>query len=95
MGIDLEKHKQAIEYGTGLLKTMSGKNDTPLQEYPDNSDESAMQYLFESLDDEALYNKYLHEELQEVIDSWLLEDITATDARKSIVEILTNYYGVS
>jgi hypothetical protein len=92
MKVDLDKWKVAVQYGKTLCEVLAGQRDDLLSVYPDNSDQYKMQYVFDNLDEDILYNDVLHGEMQSILDDWLVEDITPTQAKTALLELLADYY---
>ena len=58
---NLEKHQESVVYGTALYNTITNPTAKVLINYPDLSNQSILQYVFDvldedKLDDSSLYN---------------------------------------
>jgi hypothetical protein len=91
MSVDLQQWRISIQYGRGYCEVLSGEDLKPLADYPDTTDESVLQYVFDTLDGDKLYNDYLYEAIQSVLDLWLIEDLSAPDARKQLLILFTDH----
>lgn len=92
MTVDLDKWNKAIEYGKLLGLMLLGQRNELLTSYSDTSEENRLQYLFDTLDHELLYNDVLYSEIQAILDNWLVDDITAKDAVQKLIDLLADYY---
>lgn len=90
--VDLQRLRESVQYGTDYCKVLTGEDKRPLMDYPDTSDQSILQYVFDTLDEEKLYNEVLHEEMQNILDMWLVEDLTAHQAKTQLITLLADYY---
>ncbi len=90
--VDMQKLAASVQYGLSYCKVLSGEDTKPLIDYPDKSDDSIVQYVFDTLDEEMLYNEVLHDEIQNILDMWLIEDITAKQAKTQLITLLADYY---
>lgn len=90
--VDMQKLAESIQYGLNYCRVLSGEDIKPLIDYPDTSDNSIVQYMFDTLDEETLYNEVLHEEIQNILDMWLVEDLTAQQAKTQLITLLADYY---
>jgi len=90
--MDIQKHMQSIRYGLGYCRVLSGEDIAPLLDYPDKSDSSIIQYIFDTLDEEQLDNEVLHGEMQSILDMWLIVDLTAEQAKTQLITLLADYY---
>jgi hypothetical protein len=67
-------------------KLLTGESTELLQMYPDTSDNSVMQYIFEHVSLEDLGPNPGIEKIEEIVDDWLIEDISAKEARQRILD---------
>lgn len=90
--MDYEKLAKAIEYGKSFSPVVFGTDMERLEGYPDQSDNSVLQWVFDTLDPISLDNQWCYEEVQAVLDSWLLEELTPAQARQKLKDIWFDYY---
>lgn len=90
--MDYDNLIKAIEYGKSLSPVIFGTSTEELQGYPDQSDNSVLQWVFDTLDPIRLDNEWCHEEVQAVLDSWLLEELTPAQARTKLKEVWADYF---
>jgi hypothetical protein len=93
MSFDLDRWQEAIKYGQFYLQFLRGEILGPLASYPDASDNSVVQCVYDTLDRESMYNDALYDEVQDVLDKWLVEDISSLETRMQLTELLADTYG--
>ena len=89
--MDLDKHLQSIEYARQFIPVIHGENYEMMQHYPDTTDNSVLQFLFDTIDPIQLDNEWFYEDLQNVMDKWLIEELTPAQARAGIIEVFDDY----
>lgn len=93
MAFDYERWQQACEYGKLYLDLLLGNVVEPLANYPDASDNSVVQCVYDTLDKETLFNDVLFEQIHDILDKWLVEEISPLETRMQLTELLTDTYG--
>lgn len=91
MEIDLERWQNSLPYIKSYYQVLSGESVKQLQEYPDDTDESVLQYVFDTLDGDKLFNEYLYEATQSILDLWLIEDLSSAQARKQLLDLYADH----
>jgi UDP-2,3-diacylglucosamine pyrophosphatase LpxH len=89
--MDLEKHIQSIEYARQFLPVLHGENYEMMQHYPDTTDNSVLQFIFDTIDPVQLDNQWFYEDLQSVLDQWLIEELTPAQARAGVIAVFDDY----
>lgn len=92
MEVDFVKLEQASVYGKSLIKILTGEDKASLVDYPDTSDQSIVQFIFDMLDEDLLYNEVMCNEIQDILDSWLVEDITPQQARSQLLDKFADHF---
>lgn len=93
MSVDLDRWLEATKYGEFYLQILRGKVMGPLASYPDASDNSVVQCVYDTIDRDAMYNDVLYDEIQDVLDKWLVEEISPLETRMQLTELLADTYG--
>ncbi len=80
MSTDYDQLMRSIEYGKSLSPVIYGEDTATIKErmqgYPDHSDNSVLQWVFNTLDPISLDNEWAYNDTQAILDSWLLEELT-------------------
>ena len=93
MTIDLDRWQEALKYGQFYLQILRGEVMGPLASYQDASDESVVQCVYDTFDRETAYNDTFFDEAQDILDKWLVEDISPLEARMQLTELFADMYG--
>ena len=92
MEIDFVRLDRANAYGKSLLRVLKGEDKSPLTDYPDTSDQSIVQFFFDMLDEDLLYNEVICNDIQDILDLWLVEDITPQQAKKQLLDLFADHF---
>lgn len=92
MGIDFVKLERANAYGKSLFKILNGEDAASLAEYPDTSDQSIVQFFFDNLDQDLIYNDVMCDDIQNILDLWLVEDITPQQAKIQLFDLFADHF---
>jgi hypothetical protein len=92
MAFDLEKHQESVVYGTALYETIINPTAKALVGYPDLSDESVLQYVFDALDEDRLDNTMLYNTIQELLNDWLVDGKSSATVKANLIDLLAGYY---
>lgn len=93
MTIDLDRWQEALKYGDLYLQILRGEVMGPLASYPDASDNSVVQCVYDTFDRETAYNDTFFDDAQDILDKWLVEDISPLEARMQLTELFADMYG--
>jgi len=96
MSTDYDQLMRSIEYGKSLSPVIYGEDTATIKErmqgYPDHSDNSVLQWVFDTLDPISLDNEWAYNDVQAILDSWLLEELTPAQARQKLKEVWEDYF---
>jgi hypothetical protein len=84
----LDKVSAGFQYGVGFNNLLDGDDFSMIRNYPDQSANSILQFMFDTVDREILFNDYFFEGFQEILDKWLVEE----DTPEAILIELRNYW---
>ena len=84
----LEKVSAGFQYGSGFNDLLFGYDYSLLQGYPDHSANSVLQFMFDTVDREKLFNDVFFDGFQEILDKWLVE----ADEPENVLRELLDYW---
>jgi hypothetical protein len=84
----LEKVRVGFQYGVSFNNLLDSDDFSMLHEYPDHSATSVLQFMFDTLDRERLFNDVFFDEFQEILDKWLVEE----DDPKDVLQQLRDFW---
>lgn len=91
--VDWDKQVAMVEYCARLVEIVNGRDEDSLKIYrEDNGEEAAILYwFFDNLNHEVLDNEYLAEDMQEVLDKWVVGDYTHPVGLQKLKEVMDDY----
>lgn len=84
----LDKVAAGFQYGISFNSLLDGDDFSMMRNYPDQSANSILQFMFDTVDREMLFNDYFFEGFQEILDKWLVEE----DMPEAILQELRDYW---
>lgn len=84
----LQKVSAGFQYGISFNSLLEGDDFSMLNEYPDHSANSVLQFMFDTVDREKLFNDIFFDGFQEILDKWLVE----ADEPENILQELLVYW---
>ena len=84
----LDKVSAGFQYGVSFNNLLDGDDFSMIRNYPDQSANSILQFMFDTVDREILFNDYFFEGFQEILDKWLVEE----DTPEAVLIELRNYW---
>ena len=84
----LDKVSAGFQYGVSFNSLLDGDDFSMMRNYSDQSANSILQFMFDTVDREILFNDYFFEGFQEILDKWLVEE----DTPEAVLIELRNYW---
>jgi hypothetical protein len=84
----LDKVSAGFQYGVSFNNLLDGDDFSMMRNYSDQSANSILQFMFDTVDREMLFNDYFFEGFQEILDKWLVEE----DTPEAVLVELRNHW---